>query len=310
MFNAMELSQMTHLPSGGSLRIHAGEERLRSEKAPLHSRASAPGPSPSATRHRSKHREIRKQPTLESKPLVKLHSSSIIRPHMKNRSFAPPPNPLRQNRHKKTRIAMPQMFRMRAHSANLRITGKLQPLAGHGDQLSLLANPQVRPHFPCPSVERPGLRQGSQLNHLRHIRLPKFDEIMRKINGVMRLSIGLKPRIVLQNHLQQSAVEHDLKPLRRVHPLRKKQTQSTARRKQPPHRRESLRIRLGESAQRRHLRRKPPQYAVSLSKIRLASPQRIKYWIIELVHPAAPKRRKHSGAVTILDALHRILDST
>src|ERR1700722_1304051 len=108
----------------------------------------------------------------------------------------------------------------------------------------------------------------------------------------MRATNRLKPRIVLQNHLQQIAVDHDLKPLRRVHPLRKKQTQPTARRKQAPHRRESLQIRLREPTQRRNFRRKPPQYAVSLSKIRLASPQRIENRIIERVHPGAPKRRK------------------
>ena len=68
---------------------------------------------------------------------------------MKNRSFTPPPDPLRQNRHQKARIPMPQMLRMRAHSANLRIARKLQPLAGHSDELSVLANPQIRPHFPA-----------------------------------------------------------------------------------------------------------------------------------------------------------------
>src|SRR5579862_5775480 len=99
----------------------------------------------------------------------------------------------------------------------------------------------------------------------------------------MRATNSLKPRIVLQNHLQQTAVERNLKPLGRVHPLRKKQTHAAASRKQPAHRRESLRVRLGESAQRRNFRRKPPQYAVSLSKIRLASPQRIENRIIERV---------------------------
>src|ERR1700721_3268672 len=108
----------------------------------------------------------------------------------------------------------------------------------------------------------------------------------------MRATNRLKPRIFLQKHLQQTPADHDLKPLRRVHPLRKKQTQPTARRKQPAHRRESFRIRLREPAQRRNFRRKPPQYAVSLSKIRLASPQRIENRIIERVHPGAPKRRK------------------
>src|SRR5579862_9881859 len=110
----------------------------------------------------------------------------------------------------------------------------------------------------------------------------------------MRFSTRLKPRIVLQNHLQQISVEHDLEPLRRVQPLRKKQTQPTASGKQPAHCRESFCIRLGKPTQRRHLRRKPPQYAISLSEIRLACPKRIEYRIIEWMHPAAPKRHKHS----------------
>ena len=157
---------------------------------------------------------------------------------MKNRSFAPLANALRKNRHQKARIPMPQMPRMRAHRANLRITGKLQPLASHSNKLPIPAYPQIRPHLPRPRIKRPRLGQRSQLDHLRHVSQPKFNE-------VMRMAIGLKPRIVLQNHLQQTAVKHNLKPLRRVDPLRKKQTQPAARRKQPSHRREPFRIRLG-----------------------------------------------------------------
>src|SRR5579862_772346 len=294
MFNAMELPQMTHLPSGGDLPVGAPAfMRGRSASAlrkKLHSksRASALGLRRAATPHPAKHRKIRKQPPPESQPLIKLHRSRILRPHMQNRSFVPPPNALRKNRHQKTRIPMPQMLRMRAHCANFRITRQLQPLASHGDKLSILAYPQIRPHFARPRVERPRLGQSSQLHHLRHIRHMKFDE-------VVRATISLKPRIILQNHLQQIAVEHNLKPLRRVQPLRKKQTQSAARRKQTPHRREPLRIRLGKPTQRRHFRRKPPQYAVSLRKIRLASPQRIEYRIIEWVHPrSSSDAAKHS----------------
>src|ERR1700740_605452 len=110
------------------------------------------------------------------------------------------------------------MIRVRAYCADFRVTRKLQALASHGDEFSALAYPTVPPHFPRSPAKWTGLGQCSQLDHLRHICLTKFNE-------VVRVSIRFELGIILENHLQQSAFERALKSLGRFHACRKEQAQ-------------------------------------------------------------------------------------
>src|ERR1700719_1921259 len=119
------------------------------------------------------------------------------------------------------------MIRVRAYCADFRVTRKLQALAGHGDEFAVLAYPKVLPHFPRSRAKWTGLGQCSQLDHLRHICLTKFNE-------VVRVSIRFELGIILENHLYQSAFEHDLKSLRRIHARRKEQTEAAAGCEQTP----------------------------------------------------------------------------
>src|SRR6202040_87237 len=108
------------------------------------------------------------------------------------------------------------MIRVRAYCADFRVTRKLQALTGHCDEFAALAYPKVRPHFPRSRAKWTGLGQSSQLDHIRHICLTKFNE-------VVRVSTRFELGIILENHLYKSAFEHDLNCLGRFHPCGKEQ---------------------------------------------------------------------------------------
>jgi hypothetical protein len=98
--------------------------------------------------------------------------------------------------HQRPRIALSEMRRMGANSTDLPVTGHAQPLAGHGDELSVQPNPIVCSHFIGTRLVESRERQRDQLEHLAGIFRGHQD-------GIDSISDGAQAEPFRSQHLER-----------------------------------------------------------------------------------------------------------
>jgi len=121
--------------------------------------------------------KVKRATQLEAETVIQPNRRNVVTEHVQKRCFSPLLDSSAQHFHEAASKAIPAIVFIYANGADLNVPVDAHPFAGHRNETSAVANPDVVAHLASPVAERAGPGPSDQIEHICHIRLAQPDDL-------------------------------------------------------------------------------------------------------------------------------------